>query len=117
VIRRARDGALAQHIAPDRHIGGGESPPNRVAIYQVQRSRHSIHWFLSCTRTREGVFIKMQDLLQREPKTSPEPSQREGFIARSIEQQTAKLPSDVFLWAAIGSMAGSLILTIAGAQK
>jgi hypothetical protein len=59
----------------------------------------------------------MQDMLQREPKTSPDPSQREGFIARSIEQQTAKLPSDVFLWAAVGSMAGSLILTIAGAQK
>jgi hypothetical protein len=59
----------------------------------------------------------MQDILQREPKTSPDASQREGFIARSIEQQTAKLPSDVFLWAAVGSMAGSLILMIAGDHK
>ena len=40
---------------------------------------------------------EIQDMLQREPKTMPDPSQREGFIARSIEQQTAKLPSDVFL--------------------
>jgi hypothetical protein len=25
---------------------------------------------------------------------------REGMIARSIEEQTAKLPSDIFMWAA-----------------
>lgn len=31
----------------------------------------------------------------------------EGQVARSIEEQTAKLPSDTFLWAAIGSMAVS----------
>ena len=29
---------------------------------------------------------------------------REGSVARSIEQQTAKLPSDTFLWAALGSI-------------
>ena len=38
----------------------------------------------------------------------------EGTVARSIEQQTAKLPSDVFLWAAITAMAGSAALQIAG---
>lgn len=38
----------------------------------------------------------------------------EGFLARSIEDQTAKMPSDVFLWAAIGSIAGSLFLKTAG---
>jgi len=59
----------------------------------------------------------MQDILQREPKTYPEPSQREGTVARSIEQQTAKIPSDWFLWAALGSIGASLIFTIAGAQK
>ena len=59
----------------------------------------------------------MQDILQREPKTSPEPSQREGTVARSIEQQTAKIPSDWFLWAALGSIGASLIFTISGAQK
>ena len=37
-------------------------------------------------------------------------SQREGPVARAIEQQTAKLPSDVFLWAAGASIIGSLIL-------
>ena len=31
----------------------------------------------------------------------------EGQVAKTIEEQTAKLPSDTFLWAAIGSMAAS----------
>ncbi|MBV8214772.1 MAG: hypothetical protein JOZ08_16320 [Verrucomicrobia bacterium] len=34
----------------------------------------------------------------------------EGPVARSLEQQTAKLPSDLFLWAAVGSILASLIL-------
>jgi hypothetical protein len=28
----------------------------------------------------------------------------EGTVARAIEQQTAKLPSDLFLWAAMGTL-------------
>jgi hypothetical protein len=31
----------------------------------------------------------------------------EGYLARTIEQETARLPSDTFLWAAVGSMAAS----------
>ena len=38
----------------------------------------------------------------------------EGSIAKTIEQQTAKLPSDVFLWAALGSMGASLFLKMTG---
>jgi hypothetical protein len=34
----------------------------------------------------------------------------EGRVAKSIEEQTAKLPSDVFLWAAGASIATSLLL-------
>lgn len=34
----------------------------------------------------------------------------EGPVAKAIEQQTAKLPSDVYLWAAIGAMGVSLTL-------
>ena len=37
---------------------------------------------------------------------------REGSIARAIEQQTAKLPSDAFLWVAGASIATSLILKL-----
>ena len=38
----------------------------------------------------------------------------EGTVARTIEQQTAKLPSDVFLWAAVGSMGASAIFQLMG---
>ncbi len=41
----------------------------------------------------------------------------EGFLAKSIEEQTAKLPSDTFLWLALGSIATSLTLKISGRQK
>jgi hypothetical protein len=34
----------------------------------------------------------------------------EGMLARMIEEQTAKLPSDLFLWAALGSIGCSLFL-------
>ncbi|MEO8823820.1 MAG: hypothetical protein ABI366_09610 [Ginsengibacter sp.] len=39
---------------------------------------------------------------------------REGRLATRIESQTAKIPSDVFLWAAVGTMAVSMSLHIAG---
>ena len=38
----------------------------------------------------------------------------EGRVARMIEDQTAKLPSDVFLWAAGASILGSLALKVSG---
>jgi hypothetical protein len=38
---------------------------------------------------------------------------REGKIARNIEEQTSKIPSDVFLWASIGAMTAALALQIA----
>ena len=42
------------------------------------------------------------------------PEKKEGPVARAIEEQTAKIPSDVFLWAAIGAMGVSLALKIMG---
>lgn len=50
-------------------------------------------------------------------KTVQNADQREGPIARAIEEQTAKLPSDVFLWAAVGSIAGSLVLQLTGKRN
>jgi hypothetical protein len=42
------------------------------------------------------------------------PEHTEGTVARTIEQQTAKIPSDWFLWAAGASIAGSLMFKISG---
>ena len=41
----------------------------------------------------------------------------EGVIAKAIEEQTAKLPSDLFLWAAGVSILGSLTLQLMGRKS
>ncbi|MGE5568822.1 MAG: hypothetical protein ACM3S5_07280 [Rhodospirillales bacterium] len=48
--------------------------------------------------------------MQQEPRSE----YREGRIARTIEERTAKLPSDFFLWGAAGSIGGALILRMMG---
>jgi hypothetical protein len=48
----------------------------------------------------------MADVLTK-PKT-------EGQVTKTIEDQTAKLPSDLFLWTALGAMGVSLTLKIMG---
>jgi len=40
--------------------------------------------------------------------------QQEGPVARAIEQQAAKLPSDLFTWAAYGAMGVSLCCKLKG---
>jgi hypothetical protein len=42
------------------------------------------------------------------------PEHKEGPVARAIEEQTAKIPSDVFLWAALTCMGVSLTLKCLG---
>jgi hypothetical protein len=42
---------------------------------------------------------------------------QEGPIAKTIEQQTAKLPSDIFLWAAVGSIGASALLQVMGKKQ
>jgi hypothetical protein len=42
---------------------------------------------------------------------------REGAVARAIEKQTAKLPSDVFLWTALGCIAASATLQFMGNRQ
>jgi hypothetical protein len=41
----------------------------------------------------------------------------EGAVARTLEGQTAKLPSDVWLWATFGSMGASLFLHATGRRE
>lgn len=42
---------------------------------------------------------------------------REGPVARKIEEQTAKLPSDLFLWGALGAIGASAILQMMGRKE
>jgi hypothetical protein len=41
-------------------------------------------------------------------------SHTEGRVAKTIEEQTAKLPSDTFLWLAVGAMTASATLQAMG---
>jgi hypothetical protein len=41
-------------------------------------------------------------------------SHSEGQIAKKIEEQTAKLPSDAFLWMAVGAMSVSATMQLMG---
>ena len=61
--------------------------------------------------------MEMNELASTEPRTRPREEHREGPIARSIEQQTAKLPSDIWLWAALGSIVASLTFQISGDDR
>lgn len=42
---------------------------------------------------------------------------QEGYLAKMMEEQTAKVPSDVFLWAAGGSIIGSMIFQVMGEKE
>jgi len=41
------------------------------------------------------------------------PEHKEGPVAKAIEEQTAKVPSDIFLWASMGCMAAAAVLQLA----
>ncbi|WP_218575436.1 hypothetical protein [Limnoglobus roseus] len=57
----------------------------------------------------------MKGTLDNVSRKGSEPERhREGPIARGIEEYTAQLPSDTFLWAAGASMVASLALGAAG---
>lgn len=58
-----------------------------------------------------------KEFVTTEPRPGARPEHREGPVARSIEQHTAKLPSDLFLWAALASIGASLIFQITGDEK
>ena len=45
------------------------------------------------------------------------PEHSEGDLARLIEQQTAKIPSDWYLLGAIGAMGVSLVLELVGRRR
>ena len=57
-------------------------------------------------------FLLIQTKLNKFFMADFNPQHSEGPLATAIEEQTAKLPSDLFLWTALGSMAASLSLKI-----
>ena len=50
-------------------------------------------------------------------RTSEAHEHSEGIVARTLESQTSKLPSDLFLWAAGASIGVSLFLQFSGKRE
>ena len=59
------------------------------------------------------LATKEESEVQRE-KLAPRP---EEPVAKAIERQTSKIPSDVFLWGACAAIATSAALQVSGRQK
>lgn len=51
-----------------------------------------------------------KDIKSKLDQTNPD--KREGKVATELEEQTAKIPTDVWLWVALGSMGVSLIFKL-----
>jgi hypothetical protein len=59
----------------------------------------------------------IKHVVSSEPRPGAREEHREGPVARSIEQQTAKLPSDLSLWAALASIGTSLFFQLTGDER
>lgn len=72
----------------------------------------------SGTKSQEqsGTRGQEQSGMQSGTKGQAE-AHKEGPVARAIEEQTAKLPSDIFLWAAGAAIVVSLGYQIVGSRR
>jgi hypothetical protein len=68
------------------------------------------------TMSRPGQGIASQASPSR-GATQEAQAHSEGVVARTLEEQTAKLPSDLWLWAALGSMGVSMFLQMSGKKE
>lgn len=62
-------------------------------------------------------FFSKEGATMTETMTKSRPGMTEGVMARTLEEQTAKLPSDAWLWAAVGSMGVSLFMHLSGRRE
>jgi hypothetical protein len=61
----------------------------------------------------QEVPMKSNNIQSESRQNQSEATQhQEGPVARSIERETAKLPSDAFLWAAFASMGAALMFQV-----
>ncbi|PRY14201.1 hypothetical protein CLV24_10411 [Pontibacter ummariensis] len=65
--------------------------------------------------TPKDLKDKAKDVTEKANRFNPE--HREGKVASTIEEYTSRLPSDVYLWAAFGSIAASLVLKMMDKDK
>ena len=80
------------------------TPVNISYSIQLAQTAHAVS---------QGEKIMTGTATQR-AATNEAQEHSEGIVARTIEQQTAKLPSDIFLWGALGSIGVSLYFELKG---
>lgn len=76
-------------------------------MFPVVYARKHI-WHVAGDKTGNEFFLSNQNRVMENNTNF-----KEGPVAKTIERQTARIPSDVYLWAAIGTMAFSLGLFLA----
>ena len=64
------------------------------------------------TAKKEATNQTVKNLKSRVSNLNP--AKKEGPVAGAIEEQTSRLPSDTFLWAALAAMGTSLTLKLMG---
>jgi hypothetical protein len=98
---------------------GSRPPEVTKAIEAIDEGREFYFWsgastLPTATDKWRARLAKVRGFRPGHPTAPVGSEHAEGSVAKSIEQQTAKLPSDLFLWAAIGSIAASATLHLAG---
>src|SRR5437016_2379390 len=78
---------------------------------RCHRTRH-VNCTSSATSWARGHIIRRYKTMT--PTAMERQQHSEGAVAKAIEHQTAKLPSDTFLWAAVGVMTTSMTLQLMG---
>src|SRR5947209_3601355 len=68
-----------------------DSAPSQATAV-IRKATHVLRCVVPAVPEIKLSHKPIEDLLDREPKTQSETSHRAGPIARTIEQQTAKLP-------------------------
>jgi hypothetical protein len=86
--------------------------PHRVPVFEP--GDNELHRSVRIGAEPEYTFGRRTEMTI---STSARFEQTEGAVARAIEGQTAKLPSDTFLWAAVASMATSATLQLMGNKQ
>jgi hypothetical protein len=90
----------------------------RLASHPVVTARQpqstGISIALRVDSIRCGTSAAMKGNTMATESTRKDYTHSEGQVAKAIEEQTAKLPSDTFLWMAVGSMAVSATMQMIG---
>jgi hypothetical protein len=87
----------------------------KIGIGPYSRGRP---WFLQWYHVKKSQEVNRMQNIQHMAQPHDEVEEHsEGKIAKKIEQQTAKLPSDLFMWAALASIGASFVLEVTGHEE